>query len=79
MTNTKHIGNKKDKYNPHNNRSTLQISSPWKPPAINKLPRTASVLICVWVNPSKRLPGCFYYQQAQKGLVSFLDSKWSFW
>ena len=41
---------------------TLQISSPWNPPAINKLSRTASVLTWVWVNPSKRLPGCFYKQ-----------------
>lgn len=38
---------------------TLQISSPWNPPAINNLSRTARVLTCVWVNPSKRLPGCF--------------------
>lgn len=45
---------------PVKDKQTLQISSPWKPPATRKLSLTASVLICVWENPSNKLPACFY-------------------
>jgi len=39
---------------------TLQVSSPWKPPATRILSLTANVLIWVCENPSNKFPAYLY-------------------